>query len=460
MDAKNAQRATICAIATPPGVGGLAVIRCSGSDALRITDCGFRGTSPIRDTKGHTIRYGWWYTTDDRIVDSVTVSVFRAPHSYTGEDVVEIGCHGGPFVARQILDDCIRNGAIVAGPGEFTQRAFLNGKLDMTQVEAVSDLIHAQSELGAQAAARQLHGEFVVQLGEIRTNLLRVASLLELELDFTEEDVEFVDRSDLCRSLHQVADYCENLSRTAKGSEILRSGYHIAIVGYPNAGKSSIFNALVGKNRAIVSDVEGTTRDYIIEQVLIDGTIIHLADTAGIRATSDTVELQGIHLTQQLINQSNGVILVNDVLRGIDFSDGLYQELCKVFDKRNILIVHNKTDRLTDSPEKIPNGTFSTVFASSTNPQDMKEIERWISSRVIEETSLVRDVLVNQRHAVQLEVIAKCCHEAIRVLSDGHSPDLAATDIRLAVQALGELTGETWNPDILENVFSSFCIGK
>ncbi len=459
MDAKNHNVPTICAIATPPGVGGLAVIRCSGPESVHIAETCFQGKNRLEETPGHTIRYGWWYSSGC-VVDSVTISVFRAPHSYTGEDVIEIGCHGGPFVARQILSDCLGHGARLAGPGEFTQRAFVNGKLDMTQVEAVADLIHAQSQLGAQAAARQLHGGFVERLSTIRSELVQVAGLLELELDFSEEDLEFVDRSEVSGRLASVADLCRGLAASSSGAEILRSGFHVAIVGYPNAGKSTLFNALLGRDRAIVSDIEGTTRDYIVEQVIIDGTTVHLADTAGIRPTADTIELQGIHLTHKLVQESNAVLLVNDSTRGIDYSTDLLNDVHRVFGQKSILIVHNKCDVHQTTPQDIPPGMFSSVFTSSSSGTGLDEIRNWISAQIAIETSIVHDVLVNQRHAMLLSMIADRCTDAQRALVAGLSPDMAATDIRLAIGAIGELTGETWNPEILENVFSSFCIGK
>lgn len=459
MDAKNHTGPTITAIATPPGVGGLAVIRCSGPDAIRVAEASFRGKATLEDTPGHTIRYGWWYSSGE-IVDSVTVSVYRAPNSYTGEDVVEIGCHGGPFVARQILSDCLALGARLAGPGEFTQRAFTNGKLDMTQVEAVADLIHAQSKLGAQAAARQLHGGFVSKLSAIRSELVQVAGLLELELDFSEEDLEFVDRTDVAHRLTSVIVLCQNLAASSAGAEILRSGFHVAIVGYPNAGKSTLFNALLGRDRAIVSDVEGTTRDYLVEQVIIEGTTVHLADTAGIRPTSDTIELQGIHLTHKLVQESNAVILVNDSTRGVDYSTELLEDVHRVFGQKSILLAHNKSDLGMTNDLYIPKGLFPSVFVSSSVGTGLDEIRNWIAAQISVETSIVHDVLVNQRHAVLLSTLADRCRDAKLALEAGLSPDMAATDIRLAISTIGELTGETWNPEILENVFSSFCIGK
>jgi tRNA modification GTPase len=459
MDAKHNSASTIAAIATPPGVGGLAVVRCSGPESTRIADACFRSSNTASETPTHTIRYGWWYS-GDTIVDSVTISVFRSPQSYTGEDVVEIGCHGGPFVARQILDDCLASGAILAGPGEFTQRAFVNGRMDMTQVEAVSDLINAQSRLGARAAARQLHGAFKRTLMGIRTDLLHVAALLELELDFSEEDVEFVDRSRLAEQLGSVISVCNELASSALGSEILRSGFHVTIVGHANAGKSTLFNNLLGRERAIVSEIEGTTRDYIVEHVIIDGTTVHLADTAGIRSTHDSIELRGIHLTHQLIQQSNAVILVNDVTRGTDNSSALLSDIQTAFDSASILLVNNKSDQRPINCETVPDGMLPTIFASSSDGSGVELIRKWISERIASETAIVGDVLVNQRHAILLKTIANQCEDAIRALHAGESPDLAATDIRLAIQSIGQLTGETWNPDILNHVFSSFCIGK
>ncbi|MCS6809427.1 MAG: tRNA uridine-5-carboxymethylaminomethyl(34) synthesis GTPase MnmE, partial [Bacteroidota bacterium] len=294
----------ICALATPPGAAGLAVIRLSGAGALAIADKCFRGKIPLSQAKTHTILYGVFEREQghERVcIDQVTASVYRAPHSYTGEDVVEFGCHGGVIVSADIIEGLIAAGARHAEPGEFTKRAFLNGKMDLTQVEAVSDLIHAVSRHGSRAAARQLMGGLTRQLEKLREDLIEICGLLELELDFSEEDIEFVDRSTLVNRLERARALCSDLAQSAYASEIIRSGYNVGIIGYPNAGKSSLLNALLGRKRAIVSDMPGTTRDYIDEVIHLQGVAVRFIDTAGFRSSSDMVEVEGIELALKLL---------------------------------------------------------------------------------------------------------------------------------------------------------------
>jgi tRNA modification GTPase len=307
---------TICALVTPPGVGGLAVVRLSGPDALVIADRCFRGKQPLQEVPTHTIHYGR-FLRGEELVDMVTASVFRAPRSYTGEDTVEFGCHGSMVVADEIVAALIEAGARLAEPGEFTRRAFLNGKLDLTQVEAVADLIYATSVPGARLAARQLVGGLTQRLRHLREQLLQAAALLELELDFAEEDLEFVPREVLLHQLSQGEAMCRRLAESYRAAQVLRSGFFVGLVGYPNAGKSSLFNALLQRQRAIVSPLPGTTRDYLEESLYLDGIPVRLIDTAGVREAADTIELQGIALAQEAIRQCNVLLLINDATCGV-----------------------------------------------------------------------------------------------------------------------------------------------
>ena len=336
------QRVTICALATPPGVAGLAVIRVSGEHAVFVCNEFFHGID-LTEATDHTIHYGWLHAGDTRI-DAVTATVFKAPHSYTGENVVEIGCHGGQFVVDQILNTFSKSTCRLAEPGEFTRRAFLNGKLDFTQVEAVADLIHAQSRPGAQTAARQLAGGLTNRLESLRDSLLSASGLLEVELDFSEEGYEFVSRKAFAVTLKEGIALAAGLADSAKAAEILRSGYYCAVVGYPNAGKSSLFNRLLDRPRALVSHIPGTTRDYLEESIIIEGYTIHLYDTAGLRETEDTIELQGMLVTGSLLEQSDQIVIVNDASKGFDQSDALRDELKAKYPGTRIDIIQNKMD--------------------------------------------------------------------------------------------------------------------
>ena len=447
---------TICALATPQGVAGLTVVRVSGPGAFEVCDKFFHGSHAISDTPGYTIRYGWWMSGSVRI-DSVTASVFRAPHSYTGENVVEIGCHGGPFTSQQIIEDLLERGARLANPGEFTRRAFIHQKLDLTQAEAVADIIHAQSVMGAKTAARQLAGGFTTRIAALRQRLLDVIGLLELELDFSEEDVEFVDRSRLHELLHGIMLEVDLLAASAHSAEILRSGFHVGVVGYPNAGKSSLFNALLQRSRAIVSDVPGTTRDYLEETVFVDGYAIHLADTAGIRLTEDSIELQGISLTRSVLSQSDAIILVNDASRGLEHSDGLRDELSQSFASTPVVLLQNKADLL--ETDVIPRDS-NEIPCSAVSGLGINLVRDRLQTLVQEQTYQSTDVLVNARQAVLLHQISMALASALRALEGGQSPDLLSVDLRASIRLLGDISGESWNPDVLDTVFSRFCIGK
>lgn len=449
-------RDPICALATPPGTAGLAVIRVSGSAAMTLCDTFFRGSMALDETPASTVRHGWWVV-DGLPVDEVTCTVFRRPASYTGEDTVEIGCHGGVHVVDHILTSLHRLGIRTADPGEFTRRAFLNGKLDLPKVEAVADLIHAQSSLGVRTAARQLAGGFTKRLAAIHDDLMDIGSLLELELDFAEEDVSFVERPTLLAKLDDVRSFAQALARTARSAEVLRAGFTCAVVGAPNAGKSSLFNALLGRPRAIVSDTAGTTRDYLSEPLLIDGYAVHLTDTAGLRDTDDTVERHGIILTSSIIEQADMVVVVNDVSLGVDRGAELAAAIGDLLDDHHaLLIVQNKADLLDDAPV-LPEGQ---VLCSAQTGAGVSDVLTLIVAQARRSTSGIADVLVNARQAVLLRGVAEACAAAAAAVTAGNTNDVVAIDVRAAIRLLGELSGETWNPDVLDGIFSRFCIGK
>ncbi|NQW30611.1 MAG: tRNA uridine-5-carboxymethylaminomethyl(34) synthesis GTPase MnmE [Ignavibacteria bacterium] len=459
---------TICAVATPIGVAGLAVIRVSGADCIPICDTFFVGKSALTASSSHSVHYGWWKWSGVKI-DAVTCTLFRNPNSYTGEDVVEIGCHGGPYVSEQIVDSLISAGARAALPGEFTKRAFINGKLDLTQVEAIADLIHAESKLGVQIAARQLASGFTKRLNAMQSHLEKSSALLELELDFSEEDIEFVNRAQLLEHLSVVNSELESLIFSSKGAELLRSGVHCTLVGYPNAGKSSLFNAILGKDRAIVSELPGTTRDYIEDTKLIGGFTFHFFDTAGIRQTTDSIELAGITLGRGIMEQSNIILVVNDSTLGFDHSSPLVTDVQSMFPDTAVWVVQNKIDNAAGSKNdvKVATGGSSeselsvlSVPSSAISPSGTDVLVSELVSMAKGRTNIVGDALVNRRQTILLKQAQQSVNSAIEALANALSAELVAVDMRQALRHISEVLGTSFNQDILDSVFSDFCIGK
>lgn len=446
-----ANEKTITALSTPPGVSGLAVIRLSGKDAFAICNRNFKSKIPVSEMNSHTIAYGKFYDADT-LIDTVTVSVFRSPNSYTGEDVVEISSHGGPIIYNKILSILIESGAEFAEAGEFTRRAFINGKLDLLQTEAVADMIHSSSGIGVETSARQLQGKFTERLNEFRETLLNIASLLELELDFSEEGLKFTEKADLIKRIEYAAKYCRELHSSFKTSEILRSGYFVSIAGYPNSGKSTLFNKILERNRAIVSDIPGTTRDYLEESIFLDGITIRLFDTAGIRESDDIIEIEGIKLVYSLMEQANLIIVLNDLSVGKNYSNGLFDSIKSKFDSKDVLLVHNKSD-ITAMQE-------DEISISAKTGEGIDKLKSLISERAHSDMSRLHDVLINQRHHKLLSISEDRLLNAINGLMSGMENEIIAIDIRDAAKHIGEITGESWNEEVLNNIFSRFCIGK
>jgi tRNA modification GTPase len=444
----------ICALATPPGVSGLAVIRISGQDCFSIVDKVFRGKSTISSSNGYTVLYGT-IQNNDQVIDNVTCTVFRTPHSYTGEDTVEIGCHGGYIVYNLILTVLLEHGARHAEPGEFTKRAFLNGKMDLTQVESVADLIHSHSVKSAQVATNQLRRGLTNRLSTLRQYLIEICGLLELELDFSQEDLEFVDKSELCNRIVSSIAYCQSILDDYKGSEILRSGFTIGLVGFPNAGKSSLFNTLLGKNRSIVSSIAGTTRDYIDESFTTSSLSFRLIDTAGLRDTDDTIEIEGIRLSHSILQECHLILLLNDISLGISNSTTLYESLLNQYPASILQIVHTKADLVNIS--SFPDFPF---LVSSLSDSGISELKSFIQSKAIEATNHISDYLLNSRHQSILSSIVTSLNQALVSLQDSYSNEFVALDIRSTIQLINELTGDSWSEEILNSIFSKFCIGK
>lgn len=448
---------TITALATAPGISGLAVIRVSGNEAFEICAKIFRGKSDPESAISHTIRYGE-IRFEGELIDKVTASVFVEPNSYTGENVVEIGCHGGRFVVSRIIDALLKSGARLAEPGEFTKRAFLNGKLDLTQSEAVADLIHSESNVGVQTAARQLAGGFKKRLSGFREKLVELSGLLELELDFAEEDIEFVDKSGLIETIGEVRGYCDELADSFAAAEIYRSGYFLGIAGFPNSGKSTLFNALLAQRRAIVSEVPGTTRDYIEGRVFFGGVPTNLIDTAGLRETEDAVEIEGIKFVEELLEQCNTVLLLNDASLGFDRSDELAGELAAKYPATVFKIVQNKID-LLDS-EEIETARPNDIFISAKKGDGLDELKSYIENEILADANAERDALVNERQATLLRRASNNLYSAVDAFEAGFDNEIAAAEVRRACDALGEITGEIRAEETLNAIFSKFCIGK
>ncbi|MBI3259734.1 MAG: tRNA uridine-5-carboxymethylaminomethyl(34) synthesis GTPase MnmE [Ignavibacteriae bacterium] len=449
---------TVCALATPPGISGLAVIRLSGEESFSIADKCFRGKVLLSEAPSHTIHYGKIYD-GDVLLDTVTASIFRAPHSYTGENIVEIGCHGGLYTTSNIISTLLNNGAQIAKPGEFTQRAFLNGKLDLTQVEAVADIIHASSVQGSHVAARQLLGGFKNKVDSIRKELLSICALLELELDFSHEDIEFVDKNHLTTLIGNSINTCKNILDSYTSSSILRDGYRVGLVGYPNAGKSTLFNALLDKKRSIVSPIAGTTRDYIEDSLSLNGIWIQIYDTAGIRQDSmDIIEIEGIEFTRQLLETSNLILIVNDISISPLHSVSLYKQLSLLYPEAAFCYIQNKIDSVSQSLVSISD--IDSLPVSSLQSIGIKELKIFIEKLASANVDRISDVLLNTRHTAILSEIIKSLENANCSLNIHFSNEYVSLDVRKAIYLLGEITGEVMNEEILNTIFSQFCIGK
>lgn len=447
---------TIVALATPPGVSGIAVIRLSGPDALQIADSIFSGKTKISDAHSHTIHYGK-FISEDVVLDSITIAVFKKPNSYTGEDVIELSCHGGILIVDEIINILIKNGARLAQAGEFTKRAFLNGKMDLTQVEAVADIIHSHSKIGFQTSARQIFGSFTKYISIIRQNLLDISSLLELELDFADEDIDLIDRKTIYNKIQETITNCQKLKDSYKASEIARSGYFIGIAGYPNSGKSTLFNALLEKERAIVSHIPGTTRDYLEETLFFEGITVKITDTAGIRETDDVIEIQGIKMIDSVLKQSNLILVLADISSNESNSFDLNLQLKEKYPEAEILIVNNKIDLLKEDEY---HKDEIQLYISAKKGIGISELKNYIKENAIKSVSAVNDILLNKRQAILLEQALSVLNQIKDNIFSIKENELISIDIHRTADIMGEITGEKWNEAVLNNIFSNFCIGK
>lgn len=450
---------TIVALSTPAGVSAIGVIRLSGGKAIEICEEIFNGKT-LTGQPSHTLHHGW--ISDERSkIDEVVVGIFRAPHSYTGEDVVEISCHGSPFILQKVMDLLIDKGARLARPGEFTLRAFLNGKLDLTQAEAVADLISCNSEASLKAAVRQMRGGFSKELKDLRQQLIDFAALVELELDFSEEDVEFANRNQLKDLVLNLKSKISQLTDSFKLGNVIKLGVNVVIAGRPNAGKSTLLNRLLNEERAIVSEIPGTTRDTIEEVLNINGVLFRLIDTAGIREAQDAIEKLGVEKTFEKIRQSGILIYVFDV--AAMSSEEVLGDIEKLrHDHANtpIILVGNKTDLLKDYSSKFRfNG--NAVFISSKSGCNLQQLkEALISNVAVKEFQSEDTVITNARHYEALLRARQALDEVLKGIDAKISGELLALDIRRTTDALGEITGTVASEDLLDSIFSRFCIGK
>lgn len=447
------------ALATPPGIGAIGVIRISGKQAFEIINELF----PSKDLSAqpsHTLHVGF-IKNGDVVLDEAVVSLYRSPRSYTGEDVIEISCHGSPYVQQQVIDACIARGARLAKAGEFTQRAFLKGKLDLAQAEAVADLIASNTAASQKAALHTMRGGFSEKLKALRERLIRFSALIELELDFSQEDVEFADRKQFYALIEEMQATTKQLTSSFKLGNVIRNGVSVAIVGRPNAGKSTLLNTLLNENRAIVSDIPGTTRDTIEELINIDGILFRLIDTAGIREhTQDVIESAGIERSLEKMNQAELVLYIFDVADEVQD----VRDTRAALEKKglNFLLVGNKIDRDSEENARSRFGDQDkVVFISAKEHLHTETLkERMVDAVWQGNIQTENTVITNARHYHALKEVEKSLDDILNGLNNKLPGDLLALDIRRCLQYLGEITGEVSNEDMLDYIFSKFCIGK
>ncbi len=459
---------TICAISTPAGVGGIAVIRVSGSEAIRICNTVFEPKTKEKDLltqPAYTVHFGE-IRRDGVLIDEVLVTLFRAPHSYTGEDTVEITCHGSVYIQQQILQLLIGKGCRSALPGEFTQRAFMNGKMDLSQAEAVADLISSTSAGMHKLALNQMRGGFSEQLNNLRLQLLEFVSLVELELDFSEEDVEFADRTNLKKLASEIEEWIRKLTESFSVGNAVKHGIPVAIIGETNAGKSTLLNLLVGEDKAIVSDIHGTTRDVIEDTVTLSGANFRFIDTAGIRETTDTIETLGIERTFKKLEQASVVLWVIDSTSPPADIELLASRIGPYLEGKETILVFNKSDLLTPQEQAVTAGLLTNLTAgrihiSAKQKQHTDKLkDLLIQAAALPEINQNDVIVTNVRH---YEALTKAHDAIVRVqegLEEQISGDFLSQDIRECMHYIGEITGHITTDEILGTIFERFCIGK
>jgi len=448
---------TIIALATPQGVSGLAVIRLSGKDSVSITDKVFKGKQ-LTDQPTHTVHFGT-IGEQNKIIDEVLVTVFREPNSFTKENSAEISCHGSPVIVRQIIKLFLKNGARLAEAGEFTKRAFMNGRFDLAQAEAVADLIHAENDNARQAALNQMRGGFSNEITHLREELIHFASLIELELDFGEEDVEFAKRDDLLLLVEKVQSYLTRLIASFDQGNVIKNGIPTVIAGKPNAGKSTLLNALLNEEKAIVSEIPGTTRDVIEDEITLGGVTFRFMDTAGLRETQDVIEALGVSRTHERMKIAALILylfdLSNTTIEEIAIEEARLKAIGRPYIK-----VGNKVDKASKQLLSAINDQ-DFVLISASSKTNLETLKKEILSKVNIQEVKQGDVLVtNLRHYQKLTETNEALERVVTGLNSGITGDFLAMDIRQALHFLGEITGTITSDDLLENIFANFCIGK
>jgi tRNA modification GTPase len=452
---------TIIALATPNGLGAISVIRISGLNAISVTEKLFKpkGNKKLSNQKSHTVHLGHLMKNGHEL-DEVLVTLFKGPHSYTGENTIEISCHGSTFIQQEIIDLFIENGIRVANPGEFTLRAFINGKMDLNQAEAVADLIASENEGSHKLAMEQMKNGFSNDLKKLRAELLHFSSMIELELDFSQEDVEFAERSEFKKLTVKIQTELEKLIDSFKSGNVLKNGISVAIAGKPNAGKSSLLNTLLNEDKAIVSDIPGTTRDSIEDSLVIDGINFRFTDTAGLRETEDIIESKGIEKTKEKINNARILIYL------FDSNDTTFNEInsdIKSFKRKDlsVLLVRNKVD-LQNTNQNLINQLekFEIIEISANNIDSVSSLKKRLVNEINILNPYTDTVISNSRHYEALMKALKAIKEVNIGLKSDISGDLLSVDIRKSIEHLAEITGEITNDDVLGNIFANFCIGK
>ena len=451
---------TIVALATPPGIGAIGIIRLSGNKSFHIVNTLF-SSKDLSNRPSHTIHVGV-IREDENAIDEVVVSLFKGPKSYTGEDVVEISCHGSPYVQQQVLQACVHKGARIARPGEYTQRAFLNGKLDLTQAEAVADLIASNTSASQKTALHNIRGGFSEVLKNLREELISFSALIELELDFSQEDVEFADRKKFYQIIQSAQATTANLLQSFQLGNVIKNGISVAIIGKPNAGKSTLLNTLLNEDRAIVSAIAGTTRDTIEEVLNINGILFRLIDTAGIREHStDTIELVGIERSLEKMKSADVVLYIFDV------NEITKEELLVIANKlkannNTLILAGNKADVFSNGSAKEKfTGVYNIHFISAKNNNGIDALKDSLFKSTVNESPSSESVIVtNARHHEALQQVKQSLNDIEDGLDDNVPGDLLALDIRRCLHYISEITGDISNEDVLDFIFSKFCIGK
>jgi tRNA modification GTPase len=447
---------TIVALATPQGIGALAVIRLSGSKSIDIIHSVFKGKD-LREQPTHTIHYGN-IVDGDRVIDEVLVSLFKGTRSFTKENSIELSCHGSPVIVKEIIKLLLTKGARLAGPGEFTKRAFLNGRFDLAQAEAVADLIAAETENGRQAALNQMRGGFSQEIKTLREELIHFASMIELELDFGEEDVEFAKRDDLKKLINRIVELLSSLIKSFDQGNVIKNGIPTVIAGKPNAGKSTLLNTLLNEEKAIVSEIPGTTRDFIEDEIEWNGITYRFIDTAGLRETKDVIEAMGVQRTREQMQKAALILYLFD-LRDTTPDQLAEQELELKEMGIPYLLIGNKMDGVTS--DQLKSFGNSIVPISALNKANIDLLRDRITSKFELKGVKQGDVLVtNLRHFQNLVETRNSLQRVLNGIDGGITGDFLAMDIRQSLHFLGEITGEITTEDLLENIFSKFCIGK